>query len=314
MSADVLAVTPNPCMDRTLTVDQLRVGRLHRVQDSREDPAGKGINVAKALRVLGQDAVLMGFLGGPVGVRIRHQLSQDRWRMAFTSIAQSTRTNIKILTSTEVTELNEKGPEISDEEKDTFLDGLTKAACEANFAVLSGSIPPNCGADFYCQCMNYLRDGNPDLFILLDSSGPALKNGIRSAPSAVKPNIRELSDLVGRRLENPADAAAASQTLRDDTGIEYVFCSLGEQGMVLAEKRGAYYVKAPAVEPVQTVGCGDSAVAGFLAGWKQGLELEECLRWAVSAGTAASLQTDIGLNSIGDFHEILNQTIIEQLV
>ncbi|HYG96268.1 MAG TPA: PfkB family carbohydrate kinase, partial [Solirubrobacterales bacterium] len=170
----ILSVTLNAAIDRTVAVPNFRLGRRHRAVESRTVAGGKGINVARALSLLGRPVIATGFVGGPTGTRVLEQLHEEAVLTDFTRIAAETRINLAVIdpTSGEQTEINERGPAVSAEEVQRLFERIAYLAGGAKICVLAGSVPPGAGDDLYARLIDDLsRRGVP---VVLDAAGEAM--------------------------------------------------------------------------------------------------------------------------------------------
>jgi fructose-1-phosphate kinase PfkB-like protein len=304
----VVTVTVNPAVDVFVPVELLQPGSLHRVSGMVQQPGGKGINVAKALRAFGVPVVATGFLGGNRGRWMREALRKAGLVEAFVEIDGETRVNIKITErSGRLTELNAAGPALVDAdwaaleariealtetatgaEEGTVTSGSVRAgdaALEPAVLALCGNLPPAAPADWYRrQIERAKRRGVPTV---LDASGLALREGIKAGPHLIKPNLRELADLIGTPLPAPEAALRAARAVMEEHGVGAVVVSMGGDGLVAAVGETAWRVEVPHVTVVSAVGAGDTVVAGLLHALRAGLDWPESLRFAAAAGTAA---------------------------
>jgi fructose-1-phosphate kinase PfkB-like protein len=304
----VVTVTVNPAVDVFVPVELLQPGSLHRISGMVQQPGGKGINVAKALRALGVPAVATGFLGGNRGRWIREALHQAGLVEAFVEIDGETRMNIKITEgSGRLTELNAAGPALADADwaaLEEQIEALTETATSAEAGTaangsiradsaglgpavlaLCGNLPQAAPADWYRrQIERAKRRGVPTV---LDASGVALIEGVKAGPDLIKPNLRELADLVGTPLPTPEAALRAARSVMEKHGVGAVVVSMGGDGLVAAVGETAWRVEVPRVTVVSAVGAGDTVIAGLLHALRGGLAWPESLRFAAAAGTAA---------------------------
>ncbi|HMB54417.1 MAG TPA: 1-phosphofructokinase family hexose kinase, partial [Thermoanaerobaculia bacterium] len=196
----ILTVTLNAAIDRTVAVPNFRLGHRHRAVESRTVAGGKGINVARALRLLGRPVIAAGFAGGPTGNRVLEQLRRESILTDFTWIAGETRINMAVVdpTSGEQTEINERGPAVSPEEVERFVERLRYLADGARICVLAGTLPPGAPEDLYGRLVGELRERG--IAVLLDAEGEPMLAGLRAGASVVTPNEREAEELVGQEF------------------------------------------------------------------------------------------------------------------
>ena len=201
----ILTVTLNAAIDRTVAVPNFRLGHRHRAVESRTVAGGKGINVARALSLLGRPVIATGFAGGPTGTRVLEQLREESVLTDFTRIAGETRINLAVIdpTSGEQTEINERGPAVSPEEVERFVERLDYLAGGAKICVLAGTLPPGAGDDLYARLVKELRER--DVIVVLDAEGEAMLAGLRAGASVVTPNEREAEELVGQEFSDRGD-------------------------------------------------------------------------------------------------------------
>src|SRR5215217_2344648 len=206
-STVILTVTLNAAIDRTVAVPNFRLGRRHRAVESRTVAGGKGINVARALSLLGKPVIATGFVGGPTGTRVLEQLREESVLTDFTRIAAETRINLAVIdpTSGEQTEINERGPAVSPEEVKKLFERIAYLAGGAKICVLAGSLPPGAGDDLYARLIDDLsRRG---VAVMLDAEGEAMLAGVRAGASMVTPNETEAEELVGQEFADGSDLA-----------------------------------------------------------------------------------------------------------
>jgi 1-phosphofructokinase family hexose kinase len=283
----VTTVTPNPAIDKTYWINEFRANKQNRVSRGRIDPGGKGLNIARILKGFGLEGTALGFFGGMIGRELINLLTEEGVNIAPVFTNANTRTNTKIIdpASGKETEINEPGPFIGEREKDQLRQYVQDYAAKSAYLVFSGSLPPGCEPDFYAGLINTAKKFNCKT--ILDTSEVALQEGIKAAPYLIKPNHHELSELIGSKIENPAAAAAAATKVRNAYGVEEVVVSLGDLGAVMAIESGAFHAVPPKVKSENTIGAGDSLVAGLIYGMVLGYSPVECLRLGVAAGTLA---------------------------
>lgn len=281
----LVTLTPNPSVDRTLEIPELRRGAVLRATSQRVDPGGKGVNVARALIAVGGAAVAVLPVGGPDGRRIIRMIAAEGVDAVQVEVAQPVRSNITVAEPDgTVTKLNEAGPELSDDELDRLVDTTIEVAVdrEASWIAGCGSLPPGAPDDLYASLI--ARGHAAGVRVAVDTSGPPLAAVIDAAPDLVKPNDEELAELVGRPLEDLDAITAAAQEIRR-RGVGAVLVSLGPHGALLVTAGGVAHAVPPTVDVASTVGAGDATLAGYLASHE--LPDPEALADAVAFGTAA---------------------------
>jgi 6-phosphofructokinase 2 len=205
--------------------------------------------------------------------------------------------------------LNSRGPEV---ESAAIMNLLKKLRGCSDMTVLTigGSLPPNVKPAIYRACISIGRDHGAR--VVLDADGEALRSGIRGRPYAIKPNVHELGGLVGSELEGVDQVLEASRVPLE-AGVEVVLASMGPDGILLSARDGVWHAVPPAVEAINTVGAGDSAVAGFVHGLNLGLPPEDAVRWAVAAGTATTMREGTALARKEEIEGLLPQIQIDRL-
>ena len=281
----IVTLTPNPSIDRAMTIDALHRGEVHRATSSRVDPGGKGVNVSRALAAQHSDTVAVLPSGGPEGHLMDELLDEARVPRRSVPVAGALRMNISVLEPDgTTTKLNEPGPQLSDVEVDALLQEALDAACTATWVVGCGSLPPGAPTDLYAQLVTRVRERG--VKVAVDSSGAPMAAAVAARPSLIKPNHEELAELVGRELPTLGDVLAAARDLVAD-GIEVVAVSLGGDGAVLVTADEVVHARATISAPLSTVGAGDCMLAGLLHGLSSGLAPADALAGAVAWGAAA---------------------------
>jgi tagatose 6-phosphate kinase len=288
----ILVVCPNLAVDITLHVDALEVGAVHRARASTRQAGGKGVNVARALRALGEEAVLVGYAGGRAGEEIAEGLQSEGIRHDLIPFSGESRTcTILLGPDGTATVVNEAGPSIEDDAP--LIERFDAWTGRARSVALMGSLPPGLPARAYAKLVE--RAKAHGLRCLLDTSGEALEEGLRARPDIVKPNRGEAEELFGRKLDSRAAVVEAVREIQS-RGIETVLLTLGSEGFLVAEAgvvaRCSLAVTGDRVLANPT-GAGDALAAGFLAGTLRGYSLSDRSRLAAAAA-AASLARGYG--------------------
>ncbi|BDG59484.1 1-phosphofructokinase [Caldinitratiruptor microaerophilus] len=287
MAKAVATVTLNPALDRTVEVEGLRLGGTNRVAAVRVDPGGKGLNVARVARRLGLEAIALGLLGEENSHLFHRVLAWEGVEDRLIEVPGETRTNLKIVDrlSGLETEINEVGFTVTPEHLERLREVLEQVLDRTGALVVTGSLPPGAPADTYARHIRLARAAG--VLTVLDASGDALRQGLRAAPDAVKPNRAELEEAAGRPLSDlGAVYRAASDLLTSGPG--WVLVSLGAEGAVLVTPEGAWRGTVPDVPIRSTVGAGDSMVAALVHGLLHGMDPPGILRRALAAGVATA--------------------------
>jgi 1-phosphofructokinase/tagatose 6-phosphate kinase len=292
----IVTVTLNAAIDRTLTVPNFQRGQRHRASAGTTLAGGKGINVARALKLLGVPVVATGLVGGSTGTRIVEELTHEAILNDFVHIDGESRTSTAVVDPTggTYTEINEWGPAVQPDELETLLEKLRYLTQDAEFVVFAGSLPRDVASDFYAEAARELSRRH--VHCVLDTEGEPLRLAVEAEPFLVSPNQAEAEALVGQEFHDEEDFRLALDGITE-MGARNVLITT-EQGALalLREDREArrYRADAPRLDPVSTVGSGDVLLAAFLAARHAGRSNEESLRAAVAAGAAATLEVGAG--------------------
>ncbi|MGD9570265.1 MAG: 1-phosphofructokinase family hexose kinase [Thermoleophilia bacterium] len=308
----IVTVTLNAALDRTVRVPNLQVGARHRADASLRLPGGKGVNVARALKRLGQPVIATGLAGGRVGTYLIEELTSEGILNDFVRIADESRTSTAVIdpTNNQQTEINEWGPSVQAAELDVLLDKIRYLSKGADIFVLAGSLPRDVPHDFYESLLRELR--RHDIITAVDTSGPALRAALQAEPGVVSPNVREAEEIVGHEFADEDDMAAAVETLTHmgaETAIIHhedgcVARVRTEQG-----KRGrTYRARLPRRQDVvSTVGSGDALLAGYLSGRYADETPERALALAVACGAANTQRFGAGVFDPADVESLMRR-------
>lgn len=310
----IYTITLNPALDHFIEVDDLVVDDSNRVNAECLYAGGKGIDVARALRHLGGDSMALGFIGGHNGNIMMDLLKAEGVNCYFTPITQETRRNIIICAgakrSRTQTMLNAPGPCVTAEEWGNFLFHLKLLDLRDAYVVASGSLCRGVPSDAYYQIVSLVQEQGARA--ILDADGACLRAGLKARPFAIKPNLKELRRTLGRPLRTEAEILAAATAL-NRAGVSVVMVSRGRRGLLVVSGGERIRAVPPPVKVKSTVGAGDSAVAGFVFGHAGGKSLEECARFAVAAGTAATLAPGNQLCQARDVLRLMPRIRVERL-
>ncbi|WP_062288242.1 1-phosphofructokinase [Demequina phytophila] len=281
----IVTLTPNPSVDRAITVDALLRGEVHRAGGVRVDAGGKGVNVARAITAQGGDAVAVLPVGGPEGRLLEELLDGAGVPRRSVPIAGAARMNISVLEPDgTTTKLNEPGPELSPAEVESLFDATVDAAAFATWVVGCGSLPPGAPEDLYALLVARARAAGTK--VAIDSSGAPFAAAVAARPDLIKPNHEELAELVDHPLPTLGDVRAAALDLVAG-GIPTVAVSLGGDGALLVTADQAVHARATIAAAVSTVGAGDCMLAGLLHGLSRPVPAADALAEGVAWGAAA---------------------------
>lgn len=281
----IVTLTLNPSLDRTFAVETLERGQVNRVTKATSEAAGKGVNVARALDANGLDAKAVLPLGGATGIEMSQLLTDAGPPFQSLEISGVTRANVTVIeTDGTTTKLNEPGASLSRSEIDRLVDLALGDAQPGTWVVVSGSLPPQVDSDAYAQIVAEARSVGAR--VAVDASGSALTEVIDAKPDLVKPNLHELRELTGREIQTLGQAVEASRSLLE-AGVAMVLTSLGADGAVLCTPEETLFGTSRVTEVANTVGAGDTLLAGFLAGFTRRGSAEDALREALVWARAA---------------------------
>lgn len=301
-----LTVTCNTAVDTTYVLDRLTAGEINRVARVLPAPGGKGNNVARVLRVLGHDVIATGFAGGHTGAYIIESLSALGIEPSFLPLAGDSRVCLTVVEEAtgRITEIREPGATVTPEDGRHLIERIVALAATVDIVSVSGSLPPGLAPEFYADLIAAVRATGR--FVAFDSSGAALRAGLRGRPDLIKPNAAELAELLD--VADVADltlTVAQRGTERLDLADEAaVLLSLGAEGATLITKTDIISAVPPAVAVANTVGSGDALLAGYLDGRSRGASHAGALAQAVAIGTAATLQEAVGVVAYDDIRRI----------
>ncbi|WP_367369389.1 1-phosphofructokinase [Pediococcus ethanolidurans] len=301
----IYTVTLNPSIDYVIQLPKLNLGEVNRLEKSYKFPGGKGINVSRILRELGYANQAWGFLGGFTGEFVNAQLQQLHLNANFTKIADDTRINVKLKADQE-TELNAAGPEITATEKQTFIaqfDNLNKN----DVVIFSGSVSSSLPETFYFDLIQKVKAQHAEYAV--DTTGEALKRTLPTHPVVVKPNNHELADLFGVKLANLDEIKHYGLKLIE-MGAQNVMISMAGDGGMLVTKDHCYRSAAPKGTVQNSVGAGDSMLAGFTGTFDATHDPVESFRYGLACGSATAFSADIATKAKID--ELLPQINIEE--
>lgn len=288
----IVTVTMNPAIDKTVDIEKMEHGGLNRIQHVELDAGGKGINVSKTIKALGGTSVAAGFLGGKAGETIEGVLKEYGIKTDFIYVDGETRTNLKVVEKNgEVTELNEPGPEVTEEQVELLLKKLEQYANEDTLFVLAGSIPKGVDKNIYKVITERVHEKGAK--VLMDADGELFVHALEAAPDMVKPNRVELEAYFKLDyLASEEELAAMGKKLLEN-GSELVAISLGKMGAMFLTEGKRIRCPGLTVKAHSTVGAGDAMVAALAYSWDEKMELEDRIRlgMATSAGAVTTVGT-----------------------
>ncbi|KWU54445.1 1-phosphofructokinase [Bacillus mycoides] len=290
----ILAVTMNPSVDISYPIQDFKLDDVNRVENVRKTAGGKGLNVARVVKQMGEDVLATGVIGGTIGDYIIQELTKSDIKNHFYKINQESRNCIAILHDGKQTEILESGPSLSAEEGAAFIEKYRELLSEVSLVTISGSLPKGLESGFYRQMVEIGREkGIP---VIVDTSGKPLRQVLNHhvKPFAIKPNISELFQLLGMEVE--VSASSLKQLLNNKLfhGIEWIVISMGAAGAFLKHGGDYYRVTIPAIEVMNPVGSGDATVAGFAVALKRKQAVSDILKTAMTTGMLNTMEEVTG--------------------
>lgn len=307
----ILVINLNASVDKRYDVESIKTGQVIRAKSVENTPGGKGLHVANVATILKENCIATGMLGGKSGEFIEDKLNDYGINKDFVKISGETRSCLAIISDDfEQTEILEPGPEVTEEEKQRFLDKYMDLVDDANIIVASGSVPKNIPSNFYRELIDVANSKGKKF--LLDTSGELLREGIKGKPYFIKPNKDEIEALTGRKINTIDDVISEIKRFQED-GIKFVAISLGADGSVVGYNGKLYKVSIPKVKAVNPVGSGDSYVAGVAVGIQRGYEIEHILKFASACGTANAMEKESGFVTESVVNELIDKIIVEEI-
>jgi 1-phosphofructokinase len=292
----IITVTLNAAMDKSLAVPNFRLGRRHRTVEQRTMAGGKGVNIARILKALGQPVIATGFAGGATGTQIVEQLTEESILNDFVRIREESRTNTSVLdpTTGEQTEINERGPLVSEQELELFRDKLIYLARGAAIVVFAGSLPRGVDPDVYASLIRELE--RSEVLTVVDTDGEPLRHAVRAEPDVVSPNVAEAEELVGHEFTGDGERALAVVEVAA-LGPRDVIMTLPDGCIAQVLVDGQRRLKRARIEPREPIakrGSGDAFLAGYLAARYEGRAPDQCLRFGVACGAESTGRLSAG--------------------
>lgn len=309
----VLTLTINPAIDVSTSVDRVEPVRKLRCAMGRRDPGGGGVNVARVACRLGAEAAAIYPAGGYFGQLLRQLVEREGVRSIVAQIGGETRVDFTVLEAARGQEFRFvlPGPHLRGVEWLACLRALAETDAKPDIVCASGSLPPGAPDDFYARIGDIVESWGGRF--ALDASGAALKCALRARVCVVKPNLRELSELMGAPLEEEAAQIRACQELIARARLEAVALTLGPKGALLVTAERVLRAPGLPIEPVSTVGAGDSFMGAMVWALASKLTLAEAFPYAVAAGSAALLADGTELCRPEDVHRLLAQVSVEEV-
>jgi 1-phosphofructokinase/tagatose 6-phosphate kinase len=311
----IITVTLNAALDKTLEVPNFRPGRRHRTVDQTTMPGGKGVNIARAIKRLGQPVIATGLAGGATGTRIVEGLTDESILNAFVRIREESRTNTAVLDPTNGmhTEINERGPSVSAQELDLFREKLLYLAQGASICVFAGSLPRGLEPDVYTTLIREVK--KLGVTTVVDTDGEPLRLAVRAEPDVMSPNELEAEELVGHEFNDVDDRANAVAEIRR-LGASEAIMTVADGCYAHVQDGGTaelYRLRVEEQEARSTVGSGDAFLAGYVAARYSGRSPVDCLRYGVACGAESTMHFGAGILDPARVEKLLAEVSAERL-
>lgn len=309
----ILTITLNPSVDIAYQLNQFRLDSVNRVEKVQKTAGGKGLNVTRVLKQIGEDVLATGFIGGELGNDVKNQLYQNHIKSSFVEISGETRNCIAILHEGQQTEILEQGPTIQEHEALNFIEHLKNLLSKVEVVVISGSLPKGLESDYYVKIVELCKKFG--VAVVLDCSGEALKKVLESKekPTVIKPNTEELSQLIGSDVTDENQELQSVLSSQMFQGIEWIVVSLGAKGAFAKHKDKFYRVRIPKIDVVNPVGSGDSTVAGIAASLAHALPDVELLKNATILGMLNAQEEQTGYVNLEHSEELYSKIEVEEV-
>jgi 1-phosphofructokinase family hexose kinase len=303
-----LCITPNAAVDRTLIVPGFKDRGVFRTGNKVIAAGGKGLNVARAIKLLGGEVLCAGFLGGHSGRLIEEMALAEGLPGVWTQIAGESRTCVIIADPErgETAVVNEEGPEVTAADWERLQSDILRAATNIEIICFSGSLPPGSPLESYTTVLRALQQTGKQLWV--DTSGQSLRAALDVPGISIKVNDHEIAAILDQPIDDIHSAAHAAQQVRM-CAKQHVVLTLGSKGAVMTTESGQWHAQPPHLEIVSTVGSGDCFLAGLVTALSR-TSPQEALKHGVAAGSANALSAGGGTFSIADFHRILERTTL----
>jgi 1-phosphofructokinase/tagatose 6-phosphate kinase len=309
----IITVTLNAALDKTLEVPNFKPGRRHRTVEQTTMPGGKGVNIARTIKALGQPVIATGLAGGATGTRIVEALTDESILNDFVRIRDESRTNTAVLDPTTGmhTEINERGPSVSAQELELFRDKLLYLAKGASICVFAGSLPRRVDPDVYSGLIRDVR--KLDVTTMIDTDGEPMRLAVKAEPAVVSPNELEAEELVGHEFNDAHDRAEAVVEMTRLGAREAIMTvSDGCFARVLDEGSPTLVrLRVEEQEPRSAIGSGDAFLAGYVASRYIGRPAIECLRFGVACGAESTQHFGAGIVDPSKVYKLLGEVAAE---
>jgi 1-phosphofructokinase/tagatose 6-phosphate kinase len=311
----IITVTLNAAVDKTMAVPNFQPGRRHRTVDQTTMPGGKGVNIARVLKTLGQPVIATGLAGGAAGLRIVEQLTEMSVLSAFVRIREESRTNTALIdpTTGQQTEINERGPHVSEQEIELFAEKLLYLAKGASLCVFAGSLPRGVDVDIYARLIREVK--RLGVVCVVDTDGDPLRRAVRAEPDVISPNVLEAEELVGHEFASDEDHLLAVQEMVDLGAREAIMTVPDGCVALITPDDGSPQLLRATIphleEATATIGSGDAFLAGYIAARYSGRSAADCLAFGVACGAESTQHLGAGVVEPEAVHRRVAEVVVE---
>lgn len=307
----ITTLTPNPCIDKTLSTEKFDLYKMNRVRVLRSDFGGKGINVSAVLKNLSAETFCLGFSFSGDDAALRDFMKAKRIPCDFVTLPGKMRTCYKLFDESlhHTIEINEYGAAVDADAGEKLLRLLAEKAKESSFVTLSGSLPKGLPDDFYLRCVQTVKANAPSCRIVVDAEKKILLKALDGAPSILKPNIHEFQDTFGCSVHSMEELDNEAGKILKHYGLEIICVSLGAEGAYITNGCESWRCRAPEVEVRSIQGAGDSVIAGICLAMERGKTLPEILHYGVAAAGDSISREGTQLCTAEGLQKLLRQDI-----
>ena len=287
----IATLTLNPTIDKSSSVDHVVAERKLYCKAPRFEPGGGGVNVARAIRKLGGESLLLYPAGGLTGKRLQELLDEEGLNHRPFPIKGVNRESLVILEEStgQQYRFGMPGPQLNKEEWEPLIQELASMEPPPDYVVASGSLPPGVPSDFYARVAQVGKKRGAK--VIIDVSGESLDVALQEGVFLIKPNVREFRELVGQEIKEESQIKTAARKIVENGRCEVVVISLGAAGVLVVSEKFSEHIRPPTVPIISKVGAGDSMVAGIVLSLARGNSLKESVIFGVATGTAAVMTT-----------------------
>lgn len=309
----ILTVTLNPSIDISYKLEKFKIDDVNRCKDTTKTAGGKGLNVSRVLKQLGEQVTATGFIGGHNGEYLTDELEKLNIKTEFLNVNGNTRNCIAVLHEGKQTEILESGENITKEEQDKFLKKFENILKKDSIITISGSMPLGVEENYYEKLIEIANKKNNK--VILDVSGNNLKNIVLNSkvkPFAIKPNETEIEQIENKKFN---DKTGLINYIKSDIfkEIKLIVITMGAKGAMVKYENSIYEVDIPKIKAVNPVGSGDSTVAGIAYGLNRNLEIESILKYAMTCGILNTMEEKTGYVDIKKIDDILNKIEVKRI-